>query len=243
MEEGALVTKEDRNRAEEELLLHAADRDWDPEGPELGAAYGDDRQGLERARDWLRTRRAYTELAAGERELVQSVMRSEPTEKDAHDREKVRAFFQSRTLQRPQRPARVLRLSFPAWQMAAGLLVLIGAAVWVAGAGWEVARDDPLLLGNKGISDLEPSGPVRTFGEFRWSVFDLPPGGSYRLVVESAGSEILRIEGLSKASYTPTPDELAALDRCDEIAWRVYALTADARAAPLASGSASSSRR
>ena len=237
------MTRQDR-KALEELLLSAADEGWDPDGPEIAAAFGDDAEGLAAARDWLRTHAAYDELADDEHAFVEEICRN-PV--DDADRNLVEGFFRERSEPRPEPH---LRPSFPPWQLVAGLLLLIGAGFWIGSAATETAPspggdagDEGLFLGSAPLEGLAPAGPGSSFESFRWDPIELPPGGSYRVIVESQGREILRASGLKEASLEATPAQRAKLEACEEIDWRVYALGADTQGAPIAFGSATASRR
>jgi len=232
------VTHQDR-RALQELLFSAADAGWDPDGPELAAAFGEDREALDEARDWLRTHAAYERLALDEEALVEEIYR-EPV--DEADRALAEEFFREH---RPAPAVPRLRTSFPPWQLVAGLLLLIAAGFWIADGPptpGPTKEQGELFLGSAPIEGLSPSGAGSSFERFHWNPLELPPGGSYRLVIEHQGREILRAGGLQEASWEATAAQRAELEACEEIDWRVYALGADRNGAPIAFGSAQASR-
>jgi len=234
------VTHQDR-RALQELLLSAVEAGWDPDGPEIAAAFGEDHEALAEAREWLHTHAAYERLALDEKALVEEVYR-DPV--DEADRALAEDFF------REHRPASAvprprLHTSFPPWQLVAGLLLLIAAGFWIADGlptSGPPQGEQELFLGSAPIGGLSPSGAGASFERFRWDPVELPPGGSYRLIVEHQGREILRAGGLKEASLETAPAQRAELEKCEEIEWRVYALGADRNGAPLAFGSAQASQ-
>jgi hypothetical protein len=213
------------NHDKEELLLAAVARGEEP--PELAELDPAER---EEARDWLATARALARFGQGERKARGS--EPEPTRADV---ELARAFL---------RRQRVRRRRFPrSLALAAALVLLLGALFLLRQVREDARRPEPFLLGAATLELVEPVGEVESFGTFRWREVALPPGGTYRLVVEDAERELLRLDGLTRASHVLSAPERAELAAARTITWSVSARSGDDAGTVLAWGSTEASQR